>query len=106
VPAIDLKPKSRSRRSIADISATRASSAKRELWSFSFGVGLGFALLFDAGCFTAEFPEVVELCAADPAMAFNLDAIDRGGVEREHELHPDSARHLAHGEHLAGATAL
>src|SRR3954452_17372681 len=100
------KPESRSRRSITDISAMRASSANSEFWSFSPGVDLRFALFFDARGFTAEIQEVVELCAADPAMAFNLDAIDRGGVEREHALHADSAGDLAHGEHLAGAATL
>src|SRR4051794_37373269 len=99
------KPESRSRRSITDISAMRASSANSEFWSFSPGVALRFALLFDACGFTAEIPEVVELCAADPAMAFNLDAIDAGGVEREHALHADPARNLANGEHLARSTA-
>src|SRR5216684_2596501 len=87
VPAIARKPNSRSRRSTADISAIRANSAKRFLTSRSAGFGLAFALFFDAGGFAPEIPEVVELRAADPAMAFNLDAIDAGRVQGEHALH-------------------
>src|SRR3954451_12429094 len=105
VPAMARKPESRSRRSITDISAMRASSANSEFWSFSPGVDLRFALFFDARGFTAEIPEVVELCAADPAMAFNLDAIDAGRVQREHALHADSTGDFAHGEHLTRAAA-
>src|SRR3954465_2590026 len=105
VPAMARKPKSRSRRSTADISAIRANSAKRFLTSRSAGFGLAFALFFDAGCFTAEIPEVVELRAADPAMAFNLDAIDAGRVQREHALHADSTGDFAHGEHVTRPAA-
>src|SRR4051812_6581903 len=105
VPAMALKPESRSRRSTADISAIRANSAKRFVTSRSAGFGLAFALFFDAGCFPAEIPEVVELRAADPAMAFNLDVIDAGGVQREHTLHADSAGDFADGEHLPRAAA-
>ena len=74
VPAIERKPKSRSRRSITDISAMRANSANSLSYTVRF---LAFPLFFDASGFSAEIPEVVELCATDPAMAFNLDAIDR-----------------------------
>src|SRR5437764_9192491 len=105
VPAMARKPESRSRRSTADISAIRANSAKSFLASRSAGFGLAFALFFDAGCFTAEIPEVVELRAADPAMAFNLDTIDAGRVQREHALYADSAGDFAHGEHLTRAAA-
>src|SRR5664279_797925 len=105
VPAMARKPKSRSRRSIADISATRANSAKRFRTSRSPGFGLAFALFFDARCFTAEIPEVVELRATDPAMAFDLDAINAGRIEWEHALHADSTRDLTDGEHLPRAAA-
>ena len=74
VPAIARKPKSRSRRSITDISAMRANSANSLSYTFRF---LAFALLFDACGFSAEIPEIVELCSTDAAMAFNLDTIDR-----------------------------
>src|SRR5471032_388776 len=73
VPAIARKPESRSRRSITDISATLANSAKSDLRTFSGALAL--ALLFDARGFTAEIPEVVELCATDPAMSLDLDTI-------------------------------
>src|SRR5215212_8735521 len=99
VPAIERKPKSRSRRSTTDISATRASSAKREPRTFSSGLRfLPLALFFDARGFAAEVPEVVELCAADAAMTFNLDLVDRRRIQREHALHTDSARDLANRE--------
>src|SRR5436190_1578883 len=107
VPATARKPKSRSRRSTEHSSATRANSAKRRAWRRSSAVGfLALALFFDAGGFAAEIPEVVELCASDPAMAFNLDLIDRRGVEGEHPLHADAARNLADGEHLPRPAAL
>src|SRR5437588_1332537 len=105
VPAIARKPESRRRRSTADISAIRANSAKRFVTSRSAGFGLAFALFFDAGCFTAEIPEVVELRAADPAMAFNLDVIDAGGVQREHTFQADSAGVFSYGEHLPRAAS-
>src|SRR5688500_19353937 len=98
VPAMALKPKSRSLRSTTDISATRASSAKRESCSFSSEVRLPRALFFDARGFSAEIPEVVELCATDPAMAFDLDFIDGGGVERKHTLHADAAGDFPDGD--------
>src|SRR5256885_1332901 len=80
VPAMARKPKSRSRRSIADISATRANSAKRRAWRRSSAESfLALALFFDARGFSAEIPEVVELCATDPAMTFYLDLIDGRG---------------------------
>src|SRR5437588_586282 len=105
VPAIARKPESRRRRSTADISAIRANSAKRFVTSRSAGFGVAFALFFDAGCFTAESPEVIEFRAADPAMAFNLDVIDAGRVQGEHALHADSAGDFADGEHLPRAAA-
>src|SRR5256885_3104546 len=78
VPAMARKPKSRSRRSIADISATRANSANTcSTRSSFFAAFLALALFFDARGFAAEITEVVELRAADPAMAFDLDLIDR-----------------------------
>src|SRR5256885_16205071 len=43
-------------------------------------------------------PEVVELCATDPAMTFNLDLIDGRGVEGKHPLHANAAGDLAHGD--------
>src|SRR5205085_8549243 len=107
VPAMARKPKSRSRRSTADISARRANSAKT--WptrrSFFAAARLALALFFDARGFAAEIPEVVELCASDPAMAFNLDLVDGRRVEGEHPLHAHAAGNLAHGEHLPGAAA-
>src|SRR5436190_6911542 len=107
VPATARKPKSRSRRSTEPSSATRASSAKWRTWRRSSAVGfLALALFFDAGGFAAEIPEVVELCASDPAMAFNLDLIDRRRVEGKHPLHTDAAGNLADGEHLPRAAAL
>src|SRR5205823_3463142 len=106
VPAMERKPKSRSRRSTADISATRANSAKSESYSFSSAVGfLALALFFDARGFSPEIPEVIELRTTDPAMAFYLDAIDRRRIEREHALHPDTTGDLAHGEHLPRSAA-
>src|SRR5438477_5484275 len=110
VPAMARKPKSRSRRSTADISATRASSAntcpRRSSFRAAFlAVALALALLFDARGFAAEIPEVVELRAADPTMAFDLDLIDRWRVEREHAFDADAAGDLAHGEHLARAAS-
>src|SRR5438128_5708989 len=104
VPAIALKPKSRSRRSIADISARRANSAKS--WSRTRVRLSGFALLFDARGFSAEIPEVVELRTTDPAMTFHLDAIDRRRIERKHSLHTHSAGNFTHCEHLARPAAL
>src|ERR1700682_1592955 len=102
VPAIQRKPKSRSRRSIADNSAMRANSAKRRPTRRSSADGFSaLALFFDARGFPAEVPEVVELCAADTAMTFHLDAIDRRRVERKHALHANPARDLPDGEHLA-----
>src|SRR5438105_6738646 len=107
VPATARKPKSRSRRSTDDNSATRANSAKRRAWRRSSAVGfLALTLLFDARGFAAEISEVVELCASDPAMAFNLDLIDGRRVEGKHPLHAHAAGNLAHGEHLPGAAAL
>src|SRR5437764_537917 len=106
VPAMARNPKSRSRRSTADISATRANSAKRFLTSRSAGFGLAFTLFFDAGGFPSEIPEVVELRAADPAMAFNLDTIDAGRVQGEHALHADSTGDFAYSEHLPRAATL
>src|SRR5258706_2641380 len=101
------KPKSRSRRSTTDNSATRANSAKRRPTNRSPADGfLTLALLFDARGFSSEVAEVIELCAADPAMTFYLDTIDRRRIQREHALHADTARDLAHGEHLARATPL
>src|SRR5437764_5560890 len=106
VPATARKPKSRSRRSTDDNSATRANSAKRRAWRRSSAVGfLALALLFDARGFAAEIAEVVELCASDPAMAFHLDLIDRRRVEGEHPFHTHAAGDLADGEHLARAAA-
>src|SRR5207237_7236754 len=108
VPAMVRKPKSRSRRSIADISATRANSANRRSSRSSSASGfcfLALALLFDARGFSAEIAEVIELRTTDPAMAFNLDAIDRGRIKREHSLYADAARDLADGEHLPRAAA-
>src|ERR1700730_3258994 len=67
---------------------------------------LAFALFFDASGFSAEIPEVVELCSTDAAMAFNLDAIDRRGIEREHSLHAHPTRHLADREHLPRSASL
>src|ERR1043165_9588597 len=101
VPAMARKPKSRSRRSTVDSSATRANSAKRREKVFS-----ALAALFDACRFAPEVPEVVELCATDPAMAFHLDLVDRRRIQREHALDADTAGDLAHGEHLARAAAL
>src|SRR6185436_14598062 len=107
VPAMQRKPESRSLRSIADISATRASSANRESYSFSSGVRfLLLAPLFDARGFAAEIPEVVELCTTDPAMAFDLDLIDRRRIQREHALDSDAAGDFTNGEHLPRAAAL
>src|SRR3954454_24647473 len=84
VPAMARKPKSRSRRSTADNSATRANSAKRRSWRRSSAVfSLALALLFDACGFAAEITELEELCASDPAVAFHLDLIDRRRVEGE-----------------------
>src|ERR1043165_5394777 len=103
VPAMARKPKSRSRRSTAESSAMRASSAKSLDWIFS---DLTLATLFDARRFPSEVPEVVELCATDPAMAFHLDLIDRRRIQRQHALHSDAAGDFAHGEHLARAAAL
>src|SRR5207253_4416794 len=95
VPAMARKPKSRSRRSTTDNSATRANSAKRCWKSFSEPDGLlAFPLFFDTRGLAAELPEVVELCTTDPAMAFNLDAIDRRGEQREHALHADATGDL------------
>src|SRR5256885_14946750 len=95
VPAMARKPKSRSRRSTADNSATRANSAKRRPTNRSPADGfLTLALLFDACGFSAEVAEGTELCAADPAMTFYLDTIDRRRIQREHPLHADTARDL------------
>src|ERR1051326_7653115 len=107
VPAIERKPKSRSRRSIADISATRANSANTRATRRSFfaALFLALALFFDARGFAAEIPEVVELCAADAAMTFDLDLIDRRRIEGEHSFDSDSSGDLADGEHLARTTA-
>jgi len=63
----------------AFIEAMRANSAKtdsRSRWSRGF---LAFALLFDARGFSAEIPEVVELCATDPAMTFHRAPPDVNG---------------------------
>src|SRR5207237_3172007 len=106
VPAIARKPKSRSRRSTDDISATRANSAKTCSRTSAFAAAfLTLALFFDARGFAAEIPEIVELCATDPAMAFDLDLIDRRRVKGEHSFDPDSAGDLANGEHLARTAA-
>src|SRR5215212_6223530 len=106
VPAMARKPESRSRRSMADISATRANSAKKWSRRISFPEGLALALLFDARGLAPELAEVVELRTTDPAMAFHLDAVDRRRVEGEHALHADPARDLPHREHLARSAAL
>jgi len=39
-------------------------------------------------------------------MAFNLDAIDRRRIEREHSLHPHASGYFPDGEHLARAASL
>src|SRR3954447_14072942 len=100
VPAMARKPKSRSRGSTAESSATRARSAQSRENLFS-----ALAALFDACRFAPEIPEVVELRATDPAMAFHLDLVDRRRIQREHALHSDAAGDLAHGEHLARTAA-
>src|SRR5260221_5335626 len=105
VPAMARKPKSRSRRSTTDSSATRANSANRRPTKRSSEEGfLAFTAFFDAGGFPAEIPEIVEVRAADPAMTFHLDLVDRRRIQREHTLHTDPAGNLADCEHLARAS--
>src|SRR5258708_28115272 len=93
---MERKPKSRSLRSIADISATRANSANtrptRRSPAVAFlAVTLALALLFDARGFPAAISEVVELRATDPTMAFDLDLIDHRRGQREHPVHTPPA---------------
>src|SRR5438128_1997054 len=63
------------------------------------------ALLADARGFPGKAPQEIELGAAHPALADQLDLGDRRGVQREDPLHADAGGDLAHGERLVDAPA-
>ncbi len=69
-------------------------------------LGAGVAALAHAGALADTITKVVELRAADVAPRGELDALDLRGMQREHPLHADAERLLAHGESLARAMAL
>ena len=52
----------------------------------------------DACGFTPPFPEVIELCPADPADLEYLDTFDTRGVQRKNTLHSISLGHFPYGE--------
>src|SRR5512141_2079512 len=80
--------------------------AARSRWSEGrSAIGLALALLLDARGLAAQRTEIVELGAADPAAAHQLERGDRGAVDREHPLDADAGRHLPNGEVLADAAA-
>src|SRR6185369_3899274 len=66
---------------------------------------LALALLLDARGLAAQRTEIVELGAANPAAAHQLERRDRGAVDGEHPLDADAGRHLPDGEVLADAAA-
>ncbi len=59
------------------------------------------AALFDAGTFSAELAQIVQLGAADAAEAFDFDFGDGGAVKRENSLDADAVADLADGEAFA-----
>ena len=62
--------------------------------------------LFDSRGFSAEFTEIVELRAADFALARHFDLVDRRAVDGEDSFHADAVRHLADDEVLAKTAVL
>ena len=62
--------------------------------------------LLDPRLLPAQLAEVVELRAADPAAADDLELRDGRRVHRERPLHADAERDLADGERLAQAAVL
>mgnify|MGYP006922194657 CR=1 FL=1 len=56
--------------------------------------------LFDAGCFSAQLTEIVELGSPDLSFAVNRNTIDEGRVDGEDTLNADVIRHFANREPL------
>src|ERR687889_2759660 len=86
----------------------RCSSAQTARSRTSVGrgaIGSALALLPDAGRLAAQRAEIIQLRAAHPSPANQLDRGDRGTVNRKQALDADSSRDLADGEGLADAGA-
>ena len=77
--------------------------------SLSLGVSVKLfkvSALFDTRRLTAELTEIVELRAADAALARYFDLVDRRAVDGEDSFHADAVRHLADDEVLAEPAVL
>src|ERR1700744_3003427 len=74
-----------------------------------FGGGRDFVVAYalgDAGGFAAAAAQVIELRAADLALAHDRHRIHQRREDREHALHAFAVRDFAHGEALVEAGAL
>src|SRR5690606_16963828 len=63
-------------------------------------------LFLDPGRLTPQVAQEIQLGAAPPAAADDLDAVHHRRVDGEHPLHPHTVRNPAHGEGLVEAAAL
>src|SRR6476661_5050910 len=68
-------------------------------------ISSALALLPDAGRLATQRAQIVQLGAAHPSPANQLDRGDRGTVHRKEALYPHTRGDLADGEHLADPAA-